>query len=353
MKKLLTMLCICLLLCSQLTVQAATPNQLTHANKYTYSATGAGNYSVVIPYTGNYEITISSAEGGHYGSGSGGSGSVKTQTVRLTKDSVVFASLGSPGNTVMQGSTCVVTRGGTSVVTVDNTQILSVKGGVGTININTAGNWITGFVLQGDTQGSASVHWHSGNGKSGATHANVFGTVYGVTNPAGCYVPTKHVHNSYGASCPACVHYHQAVYESCNGTMVNMGHSQSADGSWHTESKCNVCGHQVPGDEGGGRCGRSIKVRDAYYEHDFDCNNSPTNVWDLGCGFAQGQICSIVPATDTQGLVKSTFASATFKIQLCDTEQLHYGSVAHSVSYLNTVAELVTKDDYVVYYKRR
>lgn len=337
MKRILTIILVACLLSSQLTVHASS-GSLTASNKYSYTSTTVTTHTVTVPYTGNYTVTVSSAEGGHVGGTYGGKGHILTQTVRLAKGTTVTATLGNKGT--VNGAN--VGRGQSSTLTIGNTT-WTVPGGVGVFNSDTGAR--DDYTLIGDTNGSVVLHTHIGNSTSGGA----------------CYqtVVKKHVHK---AACTGHVHDSSCVsgapehmYDGVNGTC---------------RTQCSRCGLHIASFDGPyycDQCRRNLTVHNITScagKHSnntgYVCNNLPKNTvdhYELSCMLPR--VVSHVPAVDSSTLPYNSETVAQFTISLCDTNSLFMSrGVIKAPAYKAigagnyTNVSLVLRDDIVLFYKR-
>lgn len=233
-------------------------------------------------------------------------------------------------------------------------------GGSGAVVSNIAENGVLQVWAQdGDTsqwQHKSGVHWHSGDGKSGATHVNSFPTtVYKATSTlGGCYRAAGHTHNKTGT----CPYYEQKIPYTCECDKE----LKTIHGKPHNVCKrhlhiCDWCGGVY------GWC-------DSSYAHKFKCH-CPTEVYTCGdyinthtiaCGYSQGQIYqtgTYVAGTkyfadgwEPQASL-SNKGDAIFCISLDEQYGLmFYNTTVKLPDYLESKCELILNDNTVVYYKR-
>ena len=213
---------------------------------------------------------------------------------------------------------------------------VSVQNGNGTSN----GSWTTGI----------NVHWHSGNGKSGATHSNSFPYLGPGSHPGGCYVADIHHHSS------GCEGIPDSPWNNC-GNATNVG------GSWqdgNAQYECNCCGSSFSGSNAWHHC-----TGDAHKQ--ILCGHSDGELlgYKLGCGYSQGQAYGYNNANYVAGqcYYKAGYiptASLTrtgdglFSIKLVEQETVYYKDVvASNPYYTNGRIDLAILDNTVCYYKRR
>lgn len=168
---------------------------ISHGNRYTVNRDGGGEITYTVPFTANYEVTLSGSEGAGYPSGAGGYGYTLTTTVRLNKGQTITVSTPNRPAHYTEGTTTIVPHGNDSVLKIDGKEFLRAGGGAPRFNQIIAPTGTINVQVEGVA--SLPVHWHSGNGKSGATHANQFPTVYSETLAGGCYGWSGHTHNAY------------------------------------------------------------------------------------------------------------------------------------------------------------
>lgn len=122
-----------------------------------------------------------------------------TTTVRLNKGQTITVSTPNRPAHYTEGTTTVVPHGNDSVLKIGGEEFLRAGGGAPRFNQIIAPTGTINVQVEGVA--SLPVHWHSGNGKSGATHANQFPTVYSETLAGGCYGWSGHTHNAT-RTCP-------------------------------------------------------------------------------------------------------------------------------------------------------
>lgn len=311
-KKLLAMLTAALLLMPSLSVSAA-ELPITYNNNWVVS--GASNASYTVPYSGNYTVSVSGAQGGSYSSNkAGGKGFTQSMTLWLNKGATVSFSLGTVPDWYKRGSSLVIPAGGSSSFKVNGTTKLTASGGPGRINSNTAIDGVTSVSMAG---GSASIHWHTGNGKSGPYLSNTFPQIDSRDNTGGgCYTNHWHVHDSL------------CVYE-----------------TWHTHEHCVY--HNVKDDYGNDDSDKSWTEHHCtpHSRHEGDTRN---NHHAINCGYSQGQIYNV-----SHGAEGNNIGGGRYTIQLAECQNLQmYNTIVSWPSYRSGKAYLVLKDDTVSYFKR-
>lgn len=323
-----------LLIFNSLPVFAANNLPIAKSNSYTVSATGGGTYEYTVPFTGNYEITLAGAQGASYSSNSGGLAYTVSSTIRLNKGDVIKFVLNNRPSYSSSGGVLMVPAGVKSDMYVNNTLKITAGGGAGNVDNNIAPSGITSVrVYNGNgSYTTLGTHWHTGNGKSGATHNNTFQQLDTRNNPGGCYTHHWHTHDS------------QCDYK-----------------SWHTHENCVY--HNVKDEYGNDDSDKSWTEHHCTprSKHEGDTRD---NHYTIGCGYQQGQILGINNGSYTPGSCSGAVGSSvlnhsgngSFSIRLAEQDTLFYhdGLVSRTnLTYLNTVVDLVIKDDVVVYYKRR
>lgn len=325
-KKVLAILTTSLLLLSNLNVYAA---ELPISYNNNWIVSGASNASYTIPYSGNYTVSVSGAQGGSYSSNkAGGKGFTQSMTLWLNKGATVSFSLGTVPDWYKSGSSLVIPAGGSSSFKVNGTTKLTASGGPGRINSNTAIDGVTSVSMAG---GSASIHWHTGNGKSGPYLSNTFPQIDSRDNTGGgCYTNHWHVHDSL------------CVYE-----------------TWHTHENCREVGHwadhngeSVDGgstDDGGHSPSWVVDYIDhhctPHSRHEGDTRN---NRHAINCGYSQGQIYNV-----SHGAEGNNIGVGRYTIQLTESQNLQmYSTTVRFPYYIGSQAYLVLKDDTVSYFKR-
>lgn len=286
-------------------VSAASTLPVTNANKYTVSVTGGGSYEYTVPFTGNFEITLA----GSQGSTGGGPGYVVTTTRRFSYgDRIKFVTYRAPGNT----SSSVA--GKSSRMYLNGTEILRAGGGTGGYSYS---------MCNKNVQVSAPVTIAGGEGGS---NGSVTYHTCSVSPNQPCYTQVAHSH-SHAKGCAS----HQ-----CGSHDGSCGHGHQA-------------GSGLEGVDSGesGYCHHTI----------WDCNKK----WDYPhtCGHNSGDQLSYIAATPgtcygaTGSL--SNRDSGSFTICLAEHYNLyhHGGQVSGDVTYRGSTMNLVLRDNYVVYYKRR
>lgn len=354
-----------LMLCSCLQVSAAPTNfPLSYGNSYTYTETGGGDYEYTVPLTGNYEITLAGSSGSAYGSTSGGAGCTLNRTVRLQYGDTVKFSLNDQPSVDTKGDTLYVHGGLKSTLYMNGVKIWEASGGAAQVPNRTAPDGVMQVVAySGDDSASVTlpVHWHSGGGKSGATHANSFPQLNTYTNPGGCYVGRHVCDSQCRRVCGSQTFWTGPGHDYRDGCSWHHYHPHSAR-QW----SCYACGDP---DE-------DFVVGSIEYEHDDECPKEPPNctriiddctgklnVWSLGCGMQQGQIlgtCStaIGPCFDSvwgdSSAEVSNIGSGRFSIRLAEHDGLYYTNTKVSLpAYKSDRCNLIVRDNTVVFYKRQ
>lgn len=338
------------LLCGTVANAAGNDLPITHGNKYTISRNGGGDIAYTVPFTANYEVTLSGSEGAGYSSGTGGYGYTLTTTVRLNKGQTV--EIGAPDRPTYStsGSTTMLPHGSDSVLKVDGTEVLRAGGGAPKVNNNIAPEGVLNLSLEGL---SLPVHWHSGNGKSGPTHSNQFPTVYNETSVGGCYGLTGHTHNAT-RTCPR---YHDHAYDKKEYRWCCM--NENRGGNYVHPENCPCPGNCSTGADNWKRYAL-VSICDGAL-NSWGCGNLPLNTQTLTCGKQQGQILNINNSSyrphtcsgDFSGQSLTNSGNGKCTIRLAERQGLAYSDViVKAPSYKNTKCELILRDDTVVYYKR-
>lgn len=255
-----------------------------------------------MPFTGNFEITLA----GSQGSTGGGPGYVVSVTRRLNYgDRIKFSVYGEPGNTSYS------VAGKSSRMYLNGSEILRAGGGTGGYSYSMCNKAV---------QTSAPVTIAGGEG--GSNGSITYHTCSTSPNQP-CYTQVAHTH-SHAKGCSS----HQ-----CG-------------------SHDNSCGH-------GTHSGSGLEGGSGYCHHTiWDCNKK----WDYPhtCGHNSGDVISKVDATpgicyggSSQSL--SNMGSGYFTIRLAEHRNLMYhgGAVGDLLTYRGSTMNLVLRDNYVVYYKRR
>lgn len=286
-----------------------------------------GEISYTIPYTGNYEISLSGSQGSAYDNSSGGYGYTLIKKVRLQKGDVLqIVTPNKPTGYSANGAVITIPSGEDGVLYVNGVESLRAGGGVGFVN-NSRVPW--GITSVKTEKRSYSVHWHSGNGYSGANSHYEFPQLDTRNNPGGCYTNSWHTHDS------------RCTYE-----------------QWHTHERC--VNHWVNDDPTGGTGGWSWTEHHCTHhsKHEGDTRD---NHYSIGCGYSQGQVVGINnqhgDARGCSGSYDSCSVSNTgnakFSIRLCEQQSIMFHSVATRVPYYtNTKCNLIITDGTVAYFKR-
>lgn len=236
-------------------------------------------------------------------------------------------------------------------------------GGAGQISNTTAPNGATAVTVP-DVE-NIPVHWHSGNGKSGATHSNTFPTVYSYSSPGGCYGAAGHTHNVLGYTC-----YTQ---QEC----------QILEGAQSSTAWCTECDAQVPTIEWlyvHTKCGMmqsSCPQKQCPHMQDFTPSGNsvhtytthtpdyPQNTWTIGCGYSQGQIYGFNNTTFKAGdcyfadgftptATLTRTGNGMFNVKLMEQSTLSYNNGnASNPFYMDGRVDLTILDNVVCFYKRR
>lgn len=364
-----------LLLASTLTVSAAEADlPLNLNNSWSLARTGGGDISYTIPYTGNYEISLSGSQGSAYSNSSGGYGYTLTKTVRLQYGDVIcIHTPEKPTGYTTSGSTITVPAGNDAQLYVNDTLVWTAGAGAALVTNNIAPNGITSVSAQGSTARNYNVHWHSGNGKSGATHSNTFPTVYAASSPGGCYGGIGHTHDAlFPCSWRYTKHTHtgHCAYVRIDTIECTSRHNGMS------YFRCTACGAEYSHYDGGASSGWGWGYCDCPASYEYNCAGelndghqytcgSPVNTWGLKCGYSQGQIVGINndngnchacyyasgwnPATATL----SNTGATKFSIRLVEQHTTAYtNTTVRAPYYLNDKANLMILDNTVCYFKR-
>lgn len=338
------------------TVANAAGNELpiSHGNRYTVTRDGGGEITYTVPFTANYEVTLSGSEGAGYPSGAGGYGYTLTTTVRLNKGQTITVSTPNRPAHRTEGTTTIVPHGNNSVLKIDGQEFLRAGGGAPRFNQIIAPTGTLDVQVEGVNP--LPVHWHSGNGKSGATHANQFPTVYSETLVGGCYGWSEHPHTHDATRTCARFHNHDldpkrvawcCMNENINGNYIHKPGCPCSGGCW-------------------------TRADDKYFRDGWvtDCNGAmndyacgyPNNTQVLKCGYSQGQILNVNNASyrphicsgEFTGQSLSNTGNGKFTIRLAEQQELNYDNVVvKTPHYKGGLCELILRDDTVVYYKRK
>lgn len=359
-RKLFAILAVCTMLFSNvINVSAANAFNLSKSNQYSVTL-GGGTFTYTVPFTANYELTLAGTRGAAYSNNSGGPGYTLTKTVRLNYGDEVKVELPTAPSYSQSGSVLTIPGGSPAKLWINGTLYWSAAGGQGKLNSTIAPNGVTTVKIQsgnGTDNGNYNtyaVHWHSGNGVSGASHSNSFPELYGLSDPGGCYVGS-HVHDSYGYTCPR---------TNCPSTDFTRTYHHHCDQDEYATWVCNICGVEYHKGgkyaDGDADCSEPTGCSNWGYS----CGNMPHNIWNLGCNTQQGQILGYTgsqqPGTcytiDSPSAALTSTGNAYFTIKLAETETLFYKNVKvpkGDLRYLNNYADLVILDNTVCYFKRR
>lgn len=325
---------------------------ISHGNRYTVNRDGGGEITYTVPFTANYEVTLSGSEGAGYPSGAGGYGYTLTTTVRLNKGQTITVSTPNRPAHYTEGTTTVVPHGNDSVLKIDGKEFLRAGGGAPRFNQIIAPTGTINVQVEGVAP--LPVHWHSGNGKSGATHANQFPTVYSETLAGGgCYGWSGHTHNAT-RTCPM-RHNHDLDPKELRWCCMN----ENRNGNYVHPDSCPCDGTCSPGSDPYFRYGL-VSICDNSM-NEYACGN-PNNTQVLKCGYSQGQILNVNNASyrphtndgNFTGQSLSNTGNGKFTIRLAEQQELNYSNVGVTTPhYKSGLCELILRDDTVVYYKRK
>ena len=336
------------------TVANAAGNELpiSHGNRYTVTRDGGGEITYTVPFTANYEVTLSGSEGAGYPSGAGGYGYTLTTTVRLNKGQTITVATPNRPAHYTEGTTTIVPHGNDSVLKIDDKEFLRAGGGASRFNQIIAPTGTINVQVEGVA--SLPVHWHSGNGKSGATHANQFPTVYSETLVGGCYGWSGHTHNATRT----CARFHNCDLDPKRVAWCCMNE--------------NINGNYIhkPGCPCEGTCWTRAEDKNFRDGWVIDCNGAmndyacgyPNNTQVLKCGYSQGQILNVNNASyqphinsgNFNGKSLSNTGNGKCTIRLAEQQELNYSNVVVTTPhYKDGLCELILRDDTVVYYKRK
>lgn len=253
---------------------------------------------------------------------------------------------------ITTNSTLSIPAGNNAYCYIDDMLLMVAGGGGGRVNNNIAPNGVTAVSVEtANTYTPISVHWHSGNGLSGATHSNQFPVLYTKTNPGGCY-RGGHIHG-LTADCP-----YRKYDEECHCKF-----KPGADGNPDRPSGCDV--HRHTNKCEGVNCdGNNVW---SVTRQTFASRTPSTGYWTAesttvaGCGYAQGEIRPITntyaprPSSGYDSKVDNANAGAAkFEIRLCEQQSVLYKNITAKLPlYDRSTVELMLLDDVVCYYKRR
>lgn len=242
-------------------------------------------------------------------------------------------------------------HGNDSVLKIDGKEFLRAGGGAPRFNQIIAPTGTINVQVEGVA--SLPVHWHSGNGKSGATHANQFPTVYSETLAGGCYGWSGHTHNAT-RTCPM-RHNHDLDPKELRWCCMN----ENRNGNYVHPDSCPCDGTCIPGSDPYFRYGL-VSICDNSM-NEYACGN-PNNTQVLKCGYSQGQILNVNNASyrphtndgNFTGQSLSNTGDGKFTIRLAEQQELNYSNVGVTTPhYKSGLCELILRDDTVVYYKRK
>lgn len=325
-----------------------------------------GDFEFTVPYTANYELSLAGTQGSSYNSDAGGYGwTLVRDSIKLNYGDVVQIHVPKWNNSY---TSTEVSGGHAATITVNSDVVWIAGGGAGTVSNNIAQNGVTSFTARGG-EGSDpgvdrvyEVHWHSGNGKSGATHSNSFPTVYSTTLVGGCYGWNGHTHNATG-TCPM-YHDHSLDPVECRQCcQLSPGYNEAT-------------GETYPLHPAGCGCNMGSGFVDSGYVHwgDVPICNHALNAYSCGnynntqvlkCGYVQGQILGINNDNENAGACfctvgwqptsknKNNAGGAKFSIRLLEQQELFYRLMPVSnPNYGNIPAYLIINDNRVIYFKR-
>lgn len=312
---------------------------------------GGGEITYTVPFTANYEVTLSGSEGAGYPSGAGGYGYTLTTTVRLNKGQTITVSTPNRPAHYTEGTTTIVPHGNDSVLKIDGKEFLRAGGGAPRFNQIIAPTGTINVQVEGVA--SLPVHWHSGNGKSGATHANQFPTVYSETLAGGCYGWSGHTHNATRTCLMR--HNHDLDPKELYWCCMN----ENRNGNYVHPDSCGCPGNCSTGADPYFRYA-PVSICDNSM-NEYACGN-PNNTQVLKCGYSQGQILNVNNASyrphtndgNFTGQSLSNTGNGKFTIRLAEQQELNYSNVGVTTPhYKGGLCELILRDDTVVYYKRK
>ena len=275
-----------------------------------------------------------------------------TTTVRLNKGQTITVATPNRPAHYTEGTTTIVPHGNDSVLKIDDKEFLRAGGGAPRFNQIIAPTGTINVQVEGVA--SLPVHWHSGNGKSGATHANQFPTVYSETLVGGCYGWSGHTHNATRT----CARFHNCDLDPKRVAWCCMNE--------------NINGNYIhkPGCPCEGPCW--TRPEDKFFRDTWviDCNGAmndyacgyPNNTQVLKCGYSQGQILNVNNASyqphinsgNFNGKSLSNTGNGKCTIRLAEQQELNYSNVVVTTPhYKDGLCELILRDDTVVYYKRK
>lgn len=274
-----------------------------------------------------------------------------TTTVRLNKGQTVTVSTPNRPAHYTEGTTTIVPHGNDSVLKIDGKEFLRAGGGAPRFNQIIAPTGT--FDVQVEGVNPLPVHWHSGNGKSGATHTNQFPTVYSETPVGECYGWSGHTHDAT-RTCPM-RHNHDLDPKELRWCCMN----ENRNGNYVHPSGCPCPGNCTTGVDPYKRYGLVSVCNNSMNE--YACGN-PNNTQVIKCGYSQGQILNVNNASyrphtcsgKFTGQSSSNTGNGKFKIRLAEQQELNYSNVVVTTPYYKGgLCELILRDDTVVYYKRK
>lgn len=275
-----------------------------------------------------------------------------TTTVRLNKGQTVTVSTPNrPAHYTEGTTTTIVPHGNDSVLKIDGKEFLRAGGGAPRFNQIIAPTGTLDVQVEGVNP--LPVHWHRGNGKSGATHANQFPTVYSETPVGDCYGWSGHTHNAT-RTCPM-RHNHDLDPKELRWCCMN----ENRNGNYVHPKSCPCPGNCNTGANPYFRYA-PVSICDNSM-NEYACGN-PNNTQVIKCGYSQGQILNVnndsyQPHTCSgkfTGQSSSNTGNGKFTIRLAEQQELNYSNVVVTTPYYKGgLCELILRDDTVVYYKRK
>lgn len=329
-------LVVSMLLCSAFTF--ARPN-------FSQTMTGI-NEEYTITYSGYYAITAVGCKGGTFNSTAVGGSKVQGKVWLECGDKVRIESEASPSSYSVNNNTLTVPNGKATIIYVNGEVFLTALGGYGTCSSAVTAD-INSVKLRASTadgyvESTMNVHHHSGGNGS---------TVYSYGSPGGCYTRGSHSHDKFSRC--------RRNQVNCTGHYYLMGNNQSEDGFWHAECKCDTCGNQKAGHQwAGSGCDRVLR-------EDIACGNSPTNTWNIGCGYSQHQVIGLatfnaqVQAAYASEVIPSGFSvqrgttagPGYVTIEICEVTPQYNGNVVKFPYFKNQQCYLVIYGNTIVYCK--
>ena len=303
---------------------------------YSVTYTGLSGF-VEVDYSGYYDITCAGPKGTSYGATACGGSVVKTRVWLNKGDVLYYRAKTAPSTYTIEGDVMTIPAAHGTTLAVNDKQIIYAAPGPArskSYSVPSGVNKVLMYRAASAEPDEFSVHWH--NGGDGRT-------LYAAYNPGGCYGGSGHTHNATG-SCRYESGRRKCGHWDC---ILNTGDTQ--------RFQCSGCGARA--EQHDDTSGNGWGMGDHYVNYEYYACGSPTNTWNVKCGYQQGQIVGLYTLSSSDSVggdvsVNSNFGAGYVKIQLAECNNLFNNNApVKSIYYMNNSCNVVIDNDVVVYCK--